>query len=121
VSSHPIRYRPRDPTLFALNAMPAATTYTVAVLTRHPLWSKPDPMGSWEQLALRQLRLRRMVFLLVQGYSYRAVAREMGLAVTTVRRMAPEAARLSAFADVLSPISFDASDRADTADGIEAA
>src|SRR5437868_6202077 len=51
-------------------------TITSAAQTRRP--SKPGPIGSWEELALRQLRILRMVELLAKGYSYRGIAREMG-------------------------------------------
>ena len=48
-----------------------------------------------------------MVFLLGQGMSYRAIAKDLGIARTTVMRMAPEAARFSAytasFDNVLEP------------------
>jgi hypothetical protein len=40
-----------------------------------------------------------MVFLLGQGMSYRAIANDLGVARTTVMRMAPEAASLSSYAD----------------------
>ncbi len=59
-----------------------------------PYWSKPGPPGAYEELVYRQLRLQRMVELLIQGYSYRAIAREMGLARSTVLRMKYDAARL---------------------------
>lgn len=45
-----------------------------------------------------------MIELLTQGYSYRAIGREMGLAYTTVRRMAPDAARMSALVEVVTPV-----------------
>ena len=40
-----------------------------------------------------------MVFLLSQGMSYRAIAGELGVARTTVMRMAAEAARFSGYTD----------------------
>jgi hypothetical protein len=40
-----------------------------------------------------------MVFMLCKSMSYRAIARELGVARSTVMRMAPEAARFSAFTD----------------------
>lgn len=51
---------------------------------------EPGPPGSWEELFHRQLRLRRMAELLIQGYSYRRIAKELGVARSTVMRMAPE-------------------------------
>ena len=68
---------------------------------RRPICRAPTagPIGSWEELALRQLRLLRMVELLIRGYSYRGIAREMGIARTTVMRMKPEAARFGVLSD----------------------
>ena len=40
-----------------------------------------------------------MVFLLSQGMSYRASAKDLGVARTTVMRMRSEAARFSAYTD----------------------
>jgi Trp repressor protein len=60
---------------------------------------KPGPIGTWEELAQRQLRLQLLVFMLCKSMSYRAIARELGVARTTVMRMAPEAARFSAYTD----------------------
>ena len=105
--------------------MPVATATANAstptpTVTRHPSWSKPGPVGSWEELVHHQLRLRRMVELLTQGYSYRAVAKEMGLACTTVRRMAPEAARMSALADLPAPTSRPSMNDAEVAAEAEA-
>ena len=40
-----------------------------------------------------------MVELLIRGYSYRGIAREMGIARTTVMRMKPEAARFGVLSD----------------------
>ena len=54
--------------------------------TRRP--SKSGPNGR-KQLALR-LRLLRMIELLIQGHSYRGIAREMGIARTRVMRMSPK-------------------------------
>jgi hypothetical protein len=64
-----------------------------------PPGPKPGPIGSWEELAQHQLRLQLMVFMLCKSMSYRAIARELGVARTTVMRMAPEAARFSAYTD----------------------
>ena len=58
---------------------------------------KPGPIGTWEELAQHQLRLQLMVFMLCKSMSYRAIARELGVARTTVMRMAPEAAGFSAY------------------------
>ena len=80
-----------------LNSMNLSATLYSAAQTPRP--SKPGPIGSWEELALRQLRILRMVELLAKGYSYRGIAREMGIARTTVMRMAPEVARLSTLSD----------------------
>jgi hypothetical protein len=60
---------------------------------------KPGPIGSWEELAQHQLRLQLMVFMLCKAMSYRAVARELGVARTTVMRMKSEAASFSAYID----------------------
>jgi Trp repressor protein len=60
---------------------------------------KSGPIGTWEELAQHQLRLQLMVFMLCKSMSYRAIARELGVARTTVMRMAPEAARFSAYTD----------------------
>ena len=50
-----------------------------------------------------------MVELLIQGYSYRGIAREMGIARTTVMRMKLEPARFSGLSDgfvsVITPVS----------------
>ena len=43
-----------------------------------------------------------MAYLLTQGTSYRAIARELGVAYTTVLRMKSEVAELSGFTDDLS-------------------
>ncbi len=76
-----------------------------ATLTSHPSWSKPGLPGTCEQLIYRQLRLQRMIELLIQGYSYRAIAREMGLARSTVLRMKYDAARFG----ILTRVPFDQS------------
>ncbi len=60
---------------------------------------KSGPIGSWEELAQHQLRLQLMVFMLCKSMSYRAIARELGVARTTVMRMRSEAARFSAYTD----------------------
>jgi hypothetical protein len=60
---------------------------------------KSGPIGTWEELARHQLRLQLMVFMLCKSMSYRAIGRELGVARTTVMRMAPEAARFSAYTD----------------------
>ncbi len=77
---------------------PSTSASTIApafdTTASRPYWSKPGPPSSYEHLVYRQLRLQRMVELLIQGYSYRATAREMGLARSTVLRMKPDAARL---------------------------
>jgi len=76
---------------------------------RGPL--KPGPPGSYEELALRQLRLRRMIDLLVHGASYREIARDLGVARSTVMRMAPEAARRGAMTRGMLPLSGTFHDR----------
>ncbi len=39
-----------------------------------------------------------MAFLLVQGYSYRAIAKDLGVARTTVDRMKPDMAHFNLYA-----------------------
>jgi hypothetical protein len=58
---------------------------------------KPGP-PTWEGLCDRQLRVGRMAFLLVMGYSLRAIAKDLGVARTTVDRMKPDMAQLNAYA-----------------------
>jgi Homeodomain-like domain len=41
--------------------------------------------------------VRRMAFLLVQGYSYRAIAKDLGVARPTVDRMKPDMAQFNLF------------------------
>ncbi len=65
-----------------------------ATFTSHPSRSKPGPLGAYEELVYRQFSLERMIELLIHGFSYRAIAREMGLARSTVLRMKYDAARL---------------------------
>jgi hypothetical protein len=55
---------------------------------------KPGP-PTWEGLIDRQLRVNRMAFLLVMGYSLRAIARDLGVARTTVDRMKPDMAQFA--------------------------
>ena len=64
-----------------------------------------------ERLAQHQLRLQLMVFMLCKSMSYRAIARELGVARTTVMRMAPEAARFSAYTDCFVNIPLPATRR----------
>src|SRR5207248_5694401 len=65
-----------SPPLAILNVVNLGATLTGAARTRRP--SKPGPIGSWEELALRQLRLLRMIELLTQGYSYRGIRSRHG-------------------------------------------
>jgi hypothetical protein len=58
---------------------------------------KPGP-PTWEGLIDRQLRVYRMAFLLLQGYSLRAIAKDLGVARTTVDRMKPDMAQFNLFA-----------------------
>jgi hypothetical protein len=44
-----------------------------------------------------------MVFLLMKGYSYRAIAKDLGVARTTVDRMKPDMAQFNLFAPTPSP------------------
>jgi Homeodomain-like domain len=52
---------------------------------------KPGP-PTWDGLIDRQYRVGRMAFLLLQGYSLRAIAKDLGVARTTVDRMKPDMA-----------------------------
>jgi hypothetical protein len=63
---------------------------------------KPGP-PTWEGLIDRQLRVGRMAFLLVMGYSLRAIAKDLGVARTTVDRMKPDMAQFNAFARTPPP------------------
>jgi Homeodomain-like domain len=63
---------------------------------------KPGP-PTWDGLMDRQYRIRRMVFLLMKGYSYRAIAKDLGVARTTVDRMKPDMAQFNLFAPTPSP------------------
>lgn len=54
--------------------------------------SKDGPAGSWEQVAADALRMRQIVELLTQGHSYRKIAKELGIAYTTMLRIAPKVA-----------------------------
>jgi hypothetical protein len=58
---------------------------------------KPGP-PTWEGLIDRQLRVGRMAFLLVMGYSLRAIAKDLGGARTTVDRMKPDMQQFNLFA-----------------------
>jgi hypothetical protein len=78
---------------------PSGMLNTVLTPAPIPPRPKPGPIGTCEELAQHQLRLQLMVFMLCKSMSYRAIARELGVARTTVMRMAPEAARFSAFTD----------------------
>jgi hypothetical protein len=55
---------------------------------------KPGPIGSYEELVDRALLLRRIIKLRIHGHSHRAIARELGIARTTLMRMKPEVAKL---------------------------
>ena len=101
VYSHPVRCHFREST-FPLALL--GILNTMISPTPNPTASKPGPLGSWEELALRQLRLRRMVELLINGCSYRAIAEDLGVAYTTVLRMKLEAARVSTLSDVVAPV-----------------
>jgi hypothetical protein len=63
---------------------------------------KPGP-PTWEGLIDREYRIRRMAFLFIHGYSYRAIAKDLGVARTTVDRMKPDMAQFNAFAPTPSP------------------
>jgi hypothetical protein len=58
---------------------------------------KPGP-PTWEGLIDREYRIRRMAFLLIKGYSYRAIAKDLGVARTTVDRMKPDMAQFNLYA-----------------------
>ncbi len=62
---------------------------------------KPGP-PTWDGLIDRQYRVGRMAFLL-QGYSLRAIAKDLGVARTTVDRMKPDMAQLNIFARTPPP------------------
>jgi hypothetical protein len=57
---------------------------------------KPGP-PTWEGLLDRQYRVRRMAFLLLQGYSLIAIAKDLGVARTTVDRTKPDLAQFNLF------------------------
>jgi hypothetical protein len=55
---------------------------SMTTITRPPLppGPKPAPIGTWQELAHHQLRLRRMAFLLGHETSYGTVAKDLGIA-----------------------------------------
>jgi hypothetical protein len=67
-----------------------------------PRPSKPGP-PTWEGLLDRQLRIRRMAYRLLHGYSLRAIASDLGVARTTVDRMKPDMAQFNLLAPTPPP------------------
>jgi hypothetical protein len=55
---------------------------------------KPGPPGSWEEIAADAVRMRQIVELVTRGRSYRQIAKDLGIAYTTVMRIAPKIADL---------------------------
>ena len=56
--------------------------------------SKPGPSSDWDDIAADDLRLRRVVQLVTEGHSYRQIAKDLGIAYTTVTRLAPRVSEL---------------------------
>jgi hypothetical protein len=64
-----------------------------------PLPRRPRPgPPTWEGLIDRAYRIRRMALLRIKGYSLRAIAKDLGVARTTVDRMKPDMAQFNLFA-----------------------
>jgi len=63
---------------------------------------KPGP-PTWDGLCDRQRRVGRMAFLLMKGYRLRAIAKDLGVARTTVDRMKPDMAQFNLFAPTPPP------------------
>jgi len=92
-----------------LNGM---TTFAFADLSA-PLPPLPPPKPgrrSYEDLAYYQLRLGRMAYLFIKGYSYRAIARDLGVSHTTVLRMAPDLAAMSRCNRASAPVGVSGGD-----------
>jgi DNA-binding NarL/FixJ family response regulator len=63
---------------------------------------KPGPVGSYEEAIERQLLVLQVVYLIVHGKSNREIARELGIARTTLARMRPEIDDLNDFGPALA-------------------
>jgi hypothetical protein len=96
LSDHPItrRRKPGPVPWEALNVDPSDFP-----LPRPP---KPGP-PTWEGLLDRQYRIRRMAYRLLHGYSLRAIAKDLGVARTTVDRMKPDMAQFNLLAPTPPP------------------
>ena len=70
----------------------SATVTTVDAPPLRP--SKPGPSSDWDDVAADDLRLRRVVQLVTEGQSYRQIAKDLGIAYTTVIRLAPRVSEL---------------------------